>query len=250
MQIKLRFSYQSIKEMNVCLEFKLEKKLSILTNSNFTLNFLLYCFTLNYKIFFKILKPKIKMKYKTSFLEKKTFNFFLKSIIRIITDFLFNFGLSFRFDSLIFECRKHLYTFSHMSSKFLYNENKFKINQKTLIGKTIGKNNKLKKKLDYFSRLKTTSSKNFFLMENDLKQIRFFISENLGKLTSILDINISRQSESVEQISDHSIGMDKNLDKIKKKLNLSKNIKKKFTFFERKTVFLSIISFLLCNYLF
>jgi hypothetical protein len=137
-----------------------------------------------------------------------------------------------------------------MSNKFLDNGNKFNISQKIFIGEKNSNNKQFKKKLDYFATLKTTSSKKNFLLETDLKQIRFFISENLGKLTSILDINISRQLESVDQISDHSVCTDRNFDKIKKKLKIHQNIKKKFNFYEGKTVFLSCISFLLCHLLF
>ena len=105
---------------------------------------------------------------------------------------------------------------------------------------------------DSFKLLKKTHDisikKNSFL-ENEIKAIQLFISNNLERLTSSLDLNINAHLELIEQVSDHSIDIQTSSKKIHIKLRSTKNIRKKFTFFENKIFCFIWISFIFCYFL-
>ena len=82
-----------------------------------------------------------------------------------------------------------------------------------------------------------------------MEVIYLFISNNLGKLTSTLDLNLTAHSELIEQVSDHSIDIQTSSKKIRIKLRSIKNIRKNFTFFENKIFCFIWISFILCYFL-
>ena len=108
----------------------------------------------------------------------------------------------------------------------------------------------MNKNLECLEKFKKTSEKKNFLLAFDLKQINHFISESIGKLTSNLSLNISQHLAYIEQISDHSIGTEKNLVKIKTRLKLIKNVKKNKILFSEKAIILAIFSFFLNKLLF
>jgi len=98
-------------------------------------------------------------------------------------------------------------------------------------------------------KTKNICGKKNYLIKNEIETIRVFISNNLGKLTSFLDLNVNAHLELIEQVSDHSIDVKKSSEKIQLNIRTIKNRRKRFIFFENKIICFTLISFFLCYFL-
>ena len=213
----------------------------------------LNCFSFSNSLIYMSLNPKKFKKIERNSIKKKSLKFFLRYLIKIFTDLSKEFSIFYGFNKILNQFNKFLYIFFFNSEKFFQMEaESFKSENNLKIKKNLKKlkSHRSNRNLDCLEKFKNISEKKIFLLSFDLKQINHFISESLGKLTSNLSSNISQHLEYIEQISDHSIGTEKNLVKIKTRLKLIKNVKKNKILFSEKAIILAIFSFFLNKLLF
>jgi hypothetical protein len=220
-------------------------------NSKSKINFFFKFFVLSNNILIGVFKNEKNNPILNDFSKKKSITIFLKSTIKILVNLTFNFSFLIGLNSIVLKFQKILWKFSDVFNEFLLakghvffkKENKFSKRKKNNPQKFLPQEN-----LQYMRNFKKFSEKKKVLLNKDITQIKCFIINNLGKLTSILDLNINNQLEMIEQVSDHSINAYSNSIKIKNKINYVKNFKKNFNFCDRKTINLSIISFFICKF--
>ena len=207
------------------------------------------CLNLILKSLFLDLKIKTK-KTNPNYSNKRSNNLFLKAMFKILigvsTNLVF-FILGFR--KSIIEYQKNLSYFFKIQEEFFRKKNTFLICKKENSKRKINKFDKRFKHnndLCVISKFKNILTKKKFLLKADLNNIKLFFSENLCKLTSIIDLNITFHQEFLDQILDHSIETNINSDKIKTKINSIRNGGKKFYFFDNLTIYILFISNILC----
>jgi hypothetical protein len=178
--------------------------------------------------------------------------FFLRSSLKILKSLLSNFIIFKNFPFFLDECQKYLYKCAIFSEKFIKKNHISSFFSKKTFSFSTGIITTSKNETRNFKLLKKTQNifkkKNSFL-ENEIEVIQLFISNNLGRLTSSLDLNINAHLELIEQVSDHSIDIQISSKKIHIKLRSIKNIRKNFTFFENKIFCFIWISFIFCYFL-
>jgi len=207
------------------------------------------CLNLILKNLFLDLKIKTK-KTDPNCSNKRNKNLFLKAMFKILigvsTNLVF-FILGFR--KSIIEYQKNLSYFFEILEEFFRKKTIFLIHKKKNSKRKINKFDqgfKHNNDLGVISKFKNILTKKKFLLKADLNNIRLFFSENLCKLTSIIDLNIMFHQEFLDQILDHSIETNINSDKIKTKINSIRNGGKKFYFFDNLTIYILFISNILC----
>jgi hypothetical protein len=249
-EVKVRFFSEEISKNKIIFSLPIEKK-------GFRKKFKLY----NLRFLLKFLDKTCEIVYKDlCIVEKKKFKFnknapllfFLRSSLRILKSLLSDIIIFKKVPFFLDECQKYLYKCAMLSEKFFEKNQILSIFSKKTFSLSTGKitttknetrNSKLLKKTHNISK-----KKNSFL-ESEMEVIYLFISNNLGKLTSTLDLNLTAHSELIEQVSDHSIDIQTSSKKIRIKLRSIKNIRKNFTFFENKIFCFIWISFILCYFL-
>jgi len=209
--------------------------------------YLLKCFNLLLKFFFWNLNPSIK-KSGGSFSKRRISDFFLKSIIKILsgsfTDVYFFCGIK----TVRVECHKNITKIFKVYKNFSKEKADLNIcDKKTFCNKIkkSGPGSKSNSNLEPMIKVKNSSIKKKDLLENDVTQISSYVSDNLSKLTSIVDQNITKHKDLLEQISDHSNESNLYLGKTKTRLKSIRNGKKKLYFFDSKVIFLLFVSLLL-----
>lgn len=213
------------------------------------LNFIINWWEFTNKVFFLILKKTALAKV----LKKNSFNFFLKSALKVFVDLSLIKDSDRKLDVRFVELQKIFYKYldvlgMYMELKYKFNfkknDRKFNLTEKisseglSKSGYVDNRTLKIKKNVN--------EEKNR-LLKNEVDQISHFVLENLGKLTSILDSNTKDHLEYIEQVIDHSITADINSVKIQKNL---KKVKQKIIFCDTKILILTIISFMLCKFFF
>jgi len=183
-----------------------------------------------------------------SFSKRRISDFFLKSIIKILngsfTDVYFFCGIK----TAAVEYQKNISFFFKVSKNFSEEKADFIICDKKTFCNKVKKSypgSKSNSNLEPMIKFKNSSIKKNFLLKNDLTQIYGFVSDNLSKLTSVLDQNITFHQDLLEQISDHSNESNLNLGKIKTIIKSIRNVKEKLYFFDRKVFILLSISLFL-----
>lgn len=249
-ELRVRFfSEENFNKKNIFLlpiEKKDYRKKSILDYLRFLLKFLDKTCEIIYKNFCMGGGKKFRINKNVPLL------FFLRSSLKILKNLLLNFTIFKKFPSFLGECQKYLFKCTMLLEKFFeknrvsffFSKKPFSLSTRkiaTTINKT--RNFKLLKKTHNISK-----KKNSFL-ENEIEGIKLFISNNLEKLTSSLELNINAHLELIEQISDHSFDIHTSSKKIHIKLKSIKNVGKKFTFFETKIFCFIWISFIFCYFL-
>jgi hypothetical protein len=213
----------------------------------------LNCFSFSNNVIYTILNPKKFKKIERNTSKKKSLKFFLRYLIKIFTDLSKEFSIFYGFNKIFNQFNKFFYIFFFNLEKFFQmEEESFKSENNPIIKKNLkkSKSKSLNRNLECLEKFSGISGKKNFLLAFDLKQINHFISGSLGKLTSNLSLNISQHLEYIEQISDHSIGTEKNLVKIKTRLKFIKNVKKNKILCSEKAIVLAIFSFFLIKLLF
>jgi hypothetical protein len=213
----------------------------------------LNCFSFSNNVIYTSLNPKKFKKIERNTSKKKSLKFFLPYLIKIFTDLSKEFSIFYGFNKIFNQFNKFLYIFFFNLEKFFQMEaESFTSDNNPKIKKKLkkSKSNSSTRNLESIEKFSSISGKKNLLLAFDLKQINHFISESLGKLTSNLSLNISQHLEYIEQISDHSIGTEKNLVKIKTRLNFINNVKKNKILCSEKAIVLAIFSFFLIKLFF
>ena len=206
-------------------------------------------------IVFRILEKnfKIKKKKEDYFSEKKKLNFFLTSFTNVLSDIIFKWKLLNKVDLTVYTLKKFLCNFPLFFEKFFENKKGLLFEKNNLVSKK-GKMNRnsllLNKDFKKTMQIKDSSQKKKFLYQKDITYIKYFISDKLVKLNSILDVNITNQLEMIEQVSDHSVFTESDLIKTKAKIKSIENMKKKFNVIGAKTISCTFVSFFTCIFLF
>lgn len=223
-----------------------------LNKNQILLNFIINLCEYTNKVFFLILKKKALAKV----LKKSSFNFFLKSALKVFVDLSLIKHSHQKFNVNFLELQKIFLKYldvlgMYMKLKFKFNFNKndrrIKLTEKISSG-GLSKGGYVDSRSLRIKKNVNEEKKK--LLKNDVEQISHFVLENLGKLTSILDSTTKDHLEYIEQIIDHSISADINSVKIQKKIKNLKKIKQKVIFCDIKILFLTIISFMLCKFFF
>jgi hypothetical protein len=249
-EVKVRYISEENSNNKNILSLSIKKKDFRQKSILYYLLFLLKFLDKTCEIIYKNLYIKGRKKFK--FNKYIPLLFFLRSSLKILKNLLSNFIIFKKFPIFLDECQKYLFKCSVLSEKFFEKERNSSFFSKKTFSLSLGKKEKTKNETRNFKLLKKTHDisikKNSFL-ENEIKAIQLFISNNLERLTSSLDLNINAHLELIEQVSDHSIDIQTSSKKIHIKLRSTKNIRKKFTFFENKIFCFIWISFIFCYFL-
>ena len=193
---------------------------------------------------------KKKKKHKIN--QRTPLSLFVRSSLKILKILFLNF---FFFQELLIsfdKYQKYLFKCCILSEKFFgknlkspsFSEKYISSNNtKILPAKNKGGTLKLTQKT------KNIGDKKNYLLKHEIKFIRIFLSNNLGKLTSSLDLNINTHLDLIEQVSDHSINIKRSSDKIQLKIRSIKSTRKKFSLIEIKIFCFTLFAFFLCYFL-
>ena len=172
---------------------------------------------------------------------------------KVFSDIVLKWKLFNQVDLTVYKLKKFLWKFPLFFEKFFENKKGLLIekNHSSLKKDRMDRNSLLiNKDFKKIMQIKNSSLKKKFLYQKDINFIKYFISDKLVKLNTILDVNIANQLEIIEQVSDHSVFTEIDLMKTKAKIKSIENMKKRFNLISTKTMGCTFVSFFICKFLF